>query len=53
MTEGAYSITLKVDEPLGADQLIAVTSSQRIPDLIRALKRIADRREHSARLDCG
>jgi len=49
MTEGAYSITLKVDEPLGADQLIAVTSSQRMPDLIRALKRIDNRRDPTCR----
>jgi hypothetical protein len=51
MTDDAYSITLKVDEPLGEDQLIAVTSSQRMPDLIRALKRIDNRRDPTQVVD--
>jgi hypothetical protein len=51
MTEDAYSITLKVDEPLGADQLIAITSSHRMPDLIRALKRIDNRRDPTQVVD--
>jgi hypothetical protein len=51
MTEDSYSITLKVDEPFGADQLIAVTSSQRMPDLIRALKRVDNRRDPTQVVD--
>jgi hypothetical protein len=51
MTEDAYSITLKVGEPLGADQIIAVISSHRMLDLIRALKRIDSRRDPTQVVD--
>jgi hypothetical protein len=39
-----YKFTVRVGEPLGADQVVAITSSQRLVDLEEALKKLNQRR---------
>lgn len=44
ITTPDYKFTVRVGEPLGADQVVAITSSQRLVDLEEALKKLNQRR---------
>jgi hypothetical protein len=39
-----FKLTMKVSEPFGADQVVAISSTQRLGDLEEALKKVSQRR---------
>jgi hypothetical protein len=43
-SEGQYRLPVQVQEPFGADQVVAVSSTRRLPDLERALRQLDQRR---------